>query len=150
MSSESSNGRRAPSGRSRSSENKATIVTYRDDFAIKEITELAEAAGYSVQAVLPQKVVLKSEYGVGVGKAAELFEIVSDNDSKTLIVDEELTSSQANNLSKVTHVEVVDRRQTDTEHIREESDHHGSEIAGPAGGAQVRDASRQGRRPLFR
>ena len=47
--------------------------------------------------------------GVGVGKAAELFEIVSGNDSKTLIIDEELTSSQANSLSKVTHVEVVDR-----------------------------------------
>jgi len=96
-------------GRGRSTENKATIVTYRDEFAQREITELAEAAGYSVQAVLPQKTVLKSEYGVGVGKAAELFEIVSDNDSKTLIIDEELTSSQANNLSKVTHVEVVDR-----------------------------------------
>jgi GTPase len=91
------------------SENKATIVTYRDEFAQREIRELAEAAGYSVEALLPQKVIVKSEYGVGVGKAAELFEIVSDNDSKTLIVDEELTSSQANNLSKVTHVEVVDR-----------------------------------------
>ncbi|MDA4132290.1 MAG: 50S ribosome-binding GTPase, partial [Thaumarchaeota archaeon] len=91
------------------SENKATIVTYRDEFAQQEIRELAEAAGYSVQALLPQKVIVKSEYGVGVGKAAELFEIVSDNDSKTLIIDEELTSSQANNLSKVTHVEVVDR-----------------------------------------
>jgi GTP-binding protein HflX len=100
---------RSSPSRSKSSENKATIVTYRDEFAQREITELAEAAGYSVQAVLPQKVVLKSEYGVGVGKAAELFEIVSDNDSKTLIIDEELTSSQANNLSKVTHVEVVDR-----------------------------------------
>ena len=96
-------------GRGHPSENKATIVTYRDEFAQREITELAEAAGYSVQAVLPQKTVLKSEYGVGVGKAAELFEIVSDNDSKTLIIDEELTPSQANNLSKVTHVEVVDR-----------------------------------------
>jgi GTPase len=95
-------GRRAP-------ENKATVVTYRDEFAKQEIMELAKAAGYTVQALLPQKVVIKSDYGVGVGKAAELFEIVSDNDSKTLIIDEELTSSQANNLSKVTHVEVVDR-----------------------------------------
>jgi GTP-binding protein HflX len=100
---------RTPFGRRRASENRATIVTYRDDFAQHEIAELAEAAGYTVQALLPQKVVVKSEYGVGVGKAAELFEVVSDNDSNTLIIDEELTSSQANNLSKVTHVEVVDR-----------------------------------------
>jgi len=109
MSNEPSDERRRPHDRRQQSENKATIVTYRDEFAQREIRELAEAAGYSVQDVLPQKVVLKSEYGVGVGKAAELFEIVSENDSKTLIIDEELTSSQANNLSKVTHVEVVDR-----------------------------------------
>lgn len=109
MPTESNGGPRAPFERRRASENKATIVTYRDRFAQREITELAEAAGYSVQTLLPQKVVVKSEYGVGVGKAAELLEVVSDNDSKTLIIDEELTSSQANNLSKVTHVEVVDR-----------------------------------------
>jgi GTP-binding protein HflX len=101
--------RRGASERPKQSGTKATIVTYRDEFAQQEIRELAEAAGYSVQALLPQKVVLKSEYGVGVGKAAELLEVVSENDSKVLIIDEELTSSQANNLSKVTHVEVVDR-----------------------------------------
>ena len=88
---------------------KATIVTYPDEFAKNEITELAKAAGYSVEALITQKQVVKSEYGVGVGKAQELKEIVSQNGSKTLIIDEELTSSQANNLSKVTHVEVVDR-----------------------------------------
>jgi len=88
---------------------KATIVTYPDEFAKNEITELAKAAGYSVEALITQKQVVKSEYGVGVGKAQELKEIVSQNGSKTLIIDEELTSSQANNLSKVTRVEVVDR-----------------------------------------
>ena len=88
---------------------KATIVTYPDEFAKNEITELARAAGYTVEALITQKQVVKSEYGVGVGKAQELKEIVSQNGSKTLIIDEELTSSQANNLSKVTHVEVVDR-----------------------------------------
>src|SRR3989449_11704281 len=88
---------------------KATIVTYPDEFAKNEIAELAKAAGYSVEALITQKQVVKSEYGVGVGKAQELKEIVSQNGSKTLIIDEELTSSQANNLSKVTHVEVVDR-----------------------------------------
>jgi len=88
---------------------KATIVTYPDEFAKNEITELAKAAGYSVEALITQKQVVKSEYGVGVGKAQELKEIVSQNGSKTLIIDEELTSSQANNLAKATHVEIVDR-----------------------------------------
>ncbi len=88
---------------------KATIVTYPDEFTKREIQELAKAAGYSVEALVVQKQVVKSGYGVGVGKAAELFELVSDNGSDTLIIDETLTSSQANNLAKVTHVEVIDR-----------------------------------------
>jgi GTP-binding protein HflX len=88
---------------------KATVVTYPDEFAKLEIAELAKAAGYKVVALITQKRVVKSEYGVGVGKAEELQEIVADNGSKTLIIDERLTSSQANNLSKVTHAEVVDR-----------------------------------------
>jgi GTP-binding protein HflX len=91
------------------STSKATVVTYPDEFAKLEITELAKAAGYKVVALITQKRVVKSEYGVGVGKAEELQEIVADNGSKTLIIDERLTSSQANNLSKVTHAEVVDR-----------------------------------------
>jgi GTP-binding protein HflX len=88
---------------------KATIVTYPDEFAIKEVSELASAAGYEVEALLTQKRVLKSEYGVGVGKAEELKELVAGNGSRTIIVDERLTSSQANRLSMVTQAEVVDR-----------------------------------------
>ncbi|MDV3293635.1 MAG: GTPase HflX [Nitrososphaerales archaeon] len=88
---------------------KATIVTYPDEFAQREIQELAKAAGYSVEAIITQKRVVKSGYGVGVGKAQELSEMVAGNDSDTLIIDESLTSSQANNLAKVTHAEVVDR-----------------------------------------
>ncbi len=88
---------------------KATIVTYPDEFSKREIAELVSAAGYSVQALITQKRVVKSEYGVGVGKAQELQQIVAENGSKTIIVDEGLTSSQANRLSKLTHAEVVDR-----------------------------------------
>jgi len=58
---------------------KVTIVTYPDEFSKREIAELARAAGYSVQALVTQKRVLKSEYGVGVGKAQELQQIVADN-----------------------------------------------------------------------
>jgi GTP-binding protein HflX len=88
---------------------KATIVTYPDEFSKHEIAELARAAGYSVQAVITQNRVVKSEYGVGVGKAQELQQIVADNGSNTIIVDESLTSSQAYRLSTVTRTEVVDR-----------------------------------------
>jgi GTP-binding protein HflX len=88
---------------------KATVVTYPDEFMKQEVLELAKAAGYTVEAVITQKRVVKSEYGVGVGKAQELQQVVADNGSKTIIVDESLSSSQANNLSKVTHSEVVDR-----------------------------------------
>ncbi|MGA2199194.1 MAG: GTPase HflX [Nitrososphaerales archaeon] len=88
---------------------KATIVTYPDEFAKQEITELASAAGYSVQALITQKRVVKSEFGVGVGKAEELREIVRQNGSNTLIVDESLTSAQAYKLATVTRVEIVDR-----------------------------------------
>jgi GTP-binding protein HflX len=88
---------------------KATIVTYADEFAKREAQELAKAAGYSVEAVIGLKQVIKSEFGVGVGKAQELGEIVADNGSDTLIIDESITSAQANNLAKATQVEVIDR-----------------------------------------
>src|SRR5690348_16010194 len=91
------------------SDDKATVITYPDEFTKQEILELAKAAGYRVQAVITQKQVIKSGYGVGVGKAQELQEIVAENGSKTIIIDEGVTSSQANNLSKVTQAEVVDR-----------------------------------------
>jgi GTP-binding protein HflX len=88
---------------------KATIVTYPDEFSKEEIKELAARAGYTVVGMITQKRVVKSEYGVGVGKAEELRDMISKNGSKTLIIDEEVTSSQANKLATITRVEVVDR-----------------------------------------
>jgi GTP-binding protein HflX len=88
---------------------KATIVTYADEFAKREVQELARAAGYTVAEVIGLRHLMKSEYGVGVGKADELAQVVSENGSGMIIVDESMTSAQANNLAKVTHVEVIDR-----------------------------------------
>src|SRR5580658_10316917 len=88
---------------------KATIVSYPDEFAMQEILELAKAAGYAVVDVVTQRQVVKSEYGVGVGKAEELRDMISRNGSKTLIIDESLTSSQAYKLATVTRAEIVDR-----------------------------------------
>jgi GTP-binding protein HflX len=92
-----------------SSAGKATIVTYPDEFSIQEIKELAKAADYEVVGLITQKKVVKSEYGVGVGKAEELRDLVSKNGSKSLIVDERLTSAQAYKLATITRVEIVDR-----------------------------------------
>jgi GTPase len=88
---------------------KATIVTYPDEFSKEEIKELALRAGYTVVGMITQKRVVKSEYGVGVGKAEELRDMVSKNGSKILVIDEVVTSSQANKLATVTRCEVVDR-----------------------------------------
>ncbi len=87
----------------------ATVVSYPDEFEKKEIVELAKAAGYTVVDVVTQRQILKSEYGVGAGKAEELRDTVSRNGSKTLIVDESLTSAQAFKLATITRVEIVDR-----------------------------------------
>ncbi len=89
--------------------NKAIIVTYPDDFAKNEIAELARAAGYEVTKIVTQKMVIKSEFGVGVGKASELEGMVEESGAGTIIVDETVTSAQANKLGAKTHADIVDR-----------------------------------------
>ncbi len=88
---------------------KAIIVTYPYEFDKLEIVELARAAGYEVKEVITQKDIIRSEYGVGVGKAQELQAMVADTKSDTIIVDASVTSSQANKLAGMTHAQVVDR-----------------------------------------
>ena len=89
--------------------NKAIIVTYPDEFAKREIGELAKAAGYEVKEIMTQRDIIRSEYGVGVGKAQELEVMVADTHSDTIIIDESVTSAQANKLSAKTHAQIVDR-----------------------------------------
>ena len=88
---------------------RAIVVTYPDEFTKIEITELAKAAGYEVTQVVTQREIIKSEYGVGVGKAQELEGLVADSKSDTIIIDESMTSAQANKLSAKTHAQVIDR-----------------------------------------
>lgn len=88
---------------------KAIVVTYPDEFAKREMLELAKAAGYKVEQVVTQRNIIRSEYGVGVGKAHELEGMVAENDCDTIIIDESVTSAQANKLSTLTHTEIVDR-----------------------------------------
>ena len=88
---------------------KAIVITYPDEFAKQEIVELAKAGGYEVKEVVTQREVIHSEYGVGSGKAQELQGMAEDTKSDTIIVDESVTSSQANKLSSLTKTQVVDR-----------------------------------------
>lgn len=90
-------------------ENRAVVVTYPDEFTKREIVGLAEAAGYRVEVLLTQRQVVKSEYAVGVGKAEEVRELVAENDCGTVIIDESVSSAQANKLATLVHAEVVDR-----------------------------------------
>ena len=91
------------------SENRAIVVTYPDEFAKSEIVGLANAAGYEVREVVTQRNIIRAEYGVGVGKAQELEGKVADTQSDTIIIDESITSAQANKLSALTHARIVDR-----------------------------------------
>jgi GTPase len=88
---------------------RAIIVTYPDDFARQEVTELARAAGYEVTKVVTQRDIIKSEYGVGVGKAQELQSMVEETNAGTIIIDESMTSAQSFKLSTTTHAQVIDR-----------------------------------------
>ncbi len=84
-------------------------MTYPDEFARREISELAKAAGYDVSQLVTQRDIIKSEYGVGVGKAQELQSMVEELHADTIIIDESVTSAQAAKLSNKTHAQVVDR-----------------------------------------
>src|SRR5487761_381818 len=84
------------------------LVTYRDEFMKNEAIGLVEAAGYSIASLLDQKKLNHSQYGVGSGKAEEIKSIAEELRTQMIIVDR-LSSSQAHNLAKFTHQEVIDR-----------------------------------------
>jgi GTPase len=92
-----------------SSGKRVIVVTYRDEFIKKEAVGLVEAAGYSIASIIDQKKLNHQQYGVGSGKAEEIKSIAEDLGTQLIIVDDRLSSSQAHNLAKFTHQEVIDR-----------------------------------------
>src|SRR5487761_997395 len=88
---------------------KVILVTYRDEFMKNEAKGLVESAGYSFASLLDQKKLNHSQYGVGSGKAEEIKSIAEELRTQMIIVDDRLSSSQAHNLAKFTHQEVIDR-----------------------------------------
>ncbi|MGI0091677.1 MAG: GTPase HflX [Nitrososphaerales archaeon] len=88
---------------------KVILVTYPDEFVKEEALGLVEAAGYSTIQVVSQKRLCNQQFGVGTGKAEELRSIAEEKKSQMIIIDERLSSSQAHNLAKFCHQEVIDR-----------------------------------------
>ncbi|MCS4538516.1 MAG: GTPase HflX [Thaumarchaeota archaeon] len=88
---------------------KAILVAYPDTFTQQEAIGLAEAAGFEVAQTVVQRYLKHAEFGVGSGKAEEIKQIADTNSCTKIIVDEALTSSQLNNLAKLTKRQVIDR-----------------------------------------
>lgn len=98
-----------PLRRSRTEAKRVILVTYKDEFVKEEALGLAEAAGYFVAKLVTLKELHHKQYGVGSGKAEEVRRIAEEEGTKMIIVDDRLSSSQAHNLAKFTHQEVIDR-----------------------------------------
>jgi len=93
---------------------KAIIVQRRlpnEHSSLDELRSLSESAGYTVVDSLEQIREPDPRYQIGSGKANELAELVTKNDVKKTIFDNELKPVQAYNLAKATGVEAIDRFQ---------------------------------------
>jgi GTP-binding protein HflX len=88
---------------------KVILITYPDTFIQEEAKGLVEAAGYRVVEVLTQRRLSNQQYGIGTGKAEEIRDIAEEKKTQMIVIDERLSSSQAHNLAKFTHQEVIDR-----------------------------------------
>lgn len=85
------------------------LITYPDEFVKNEAIGLVEAAGYRIVDVLTTKRLSNPQYAIGSGKAEEIRNIAEEKNSSMIIVDDRLSSSQAHNLAKFTHQQVIDR-----------------------------------------
>ena len=85
------------------------LITSRDEFQKEEAVGLVEAAGYNVAQIISVKRLSSAEYGIGSGKAEEMRKVAEDAKTQMIVVDDRLSSSQAHNLAKISHQEVIDR-----------------------------------------
>lgn len=90
---------------------KVILVTYPDEFIINEAKSLVESAHeYKIIKVFTQKYLDRSQYGMGLGKAEEIKEFVSQTkDIGKIVVDEHLSSKQIFNLEQLLGTSVIDR-----------------------------------------
>ena len=92
-----------------SSSHKAILITYPFEDAAKEAISLADAAGYSIERVVNQHHLTRSRYGIGIGKAQEVKQLVEQEKPEVIIFDEVLKPSQQYNLASICQVEIIDR-----------------------------------------
>jgi GTP-binding protein HflX len=76
---------------------------------LDELEELAHSAGYEVIDEVTQARTLDNTYAVGRGKAEEIAALVAEKKPEKVVFDERLNAVQIYNLSKMCHVEVIDR-----------------------------------------
>jgi len=76
---------------------------------LEELKALAESAGYTVVGSMLQIRGLDSRYQIGRGKTKALVELVRDKNASKVIFDNNLKTTQAYNLAKITGVEIIDR-----------------------------------------
>ena len=88
---------------------KSILITSFSKEDIKEAKSLADAAGYSVERIINQRHLAKSKYGIGIGKAEEVREIIEQMKTDVIIFDSVLKPSQQYNLTSICKIEVIDR-----------------------------------------
>jgi GTP-binding protein HflX len=88
---------------------KSILITSFSKEDIKEAKSLADAAGYSVEKIINQRHLAKSKYGIGIGKAEEVREIIEQMKTDVIIFDSVLKPSQQYNLTSICKIEVIDR-----------------------------------------
>lgn len=87
------------------------LVTYPEDFAVDEAKSLIESMlSYKIVKTFSQKYLNRAKYGIGVGKAEELKQFVSQtSDIEKVFVDEHLSARQLYNLEDLLKIPVIDR-----------------------------------------
>ena len=88
---------------------KSILITSFSEEDIKEAKSLAFAAGYSVERIINQRHLARSKYGIGIGKAEEVREIIKQMKTDVIIFDSVLKPSQQYNLTSICKIEVIDR-----------------------------------------
>lgn len=90
-------------------EERVILVTYPEQYTIKEAIALVTTAGYNVVDVVTQKYLKRAKYGLGKGKLQELLEKIKEEKIDKIVFDETLKTTQAYNLAKESQKEVIDR-----------------------------------------
>ena len=90
-------------------EERVILVTYPEQYTIKEAIALVTTAGYNVVDVVTQKYLKRAKYGLGKGKLQELLEKIKEEEVDKIVFDETLKTTQAYNLAKESQKEIIDR-----------------------------------------